>query len=260
VAQVLTATTGGAFVVVNATDPADLEVVVLGLQAAEAAGGHYLHRTGPSFLRALTGQELQPPLTGDQLSRPGSAATPGHGLVVVGSHVGLTSRQVARARDRGGLAEVALDVVALADPDHGAQHVRQVAEQVAEALADSDVLLLTSRTLLRGQDADDSLRIARATSAAVVEVVAAARSAGPAWVVAKGGITSHDVAVRALGIRRARVLGQLLPGQVSVLEPVEAPPEVVGRPYVVFAGNVGDEDTLAAVVDLLRGGSRGGAG
>ena len=78
--------------------------------------------------------------------------------------------------------------------------------------------------------------------------------AGPAWVVAKGGITSHDVAVRALGIRRATVLGQLLPGLVSVLRPVEALPEVVGTPYVVFAGNVGDEDTLAYVVDLFRGG------
>jgi uncharacterized protein YgbK (DUF1537 family) len=61
------------------------------------------------------------------------------------------------------------------------------------------------------------------------------------------------VAVRGLGIRRARVLGQLLPGQVSVFEPVQAPPEVMGMPYVVFAGNVGDQDTLAYVIGVLRG-------
>jgi uncharacterized protein YgbK (DUF1537 family) len=78
-------------------------------------------------------------------------------------------------------------------------------------------------------------------------------AAEPAWVVAKGGITSHDVAVRGLGIRRATVLGQLLPGLVSVLQPVEALPQVVGTPYVVFAGNVGDETTLAYVIDLFRG-------
>ena len=59
--------------------------------------------------------------------------------------------------------------------------------------------------------------------------------------VAKGGITSHDVAVRGLGIRRAEVLGQLFPGMVSVFRPIEAAPEAVGMPYVVFAGNVGDE-------------------
>jgi hypothetical protein len=37
------------------------------------------------------------------------------------------------------------------------------------------------------------------------------------------------------------------------LQPVEALPQVVGTPYVVFAGNVGDETTLAYVIDLLRG-------
>jgi uncharacterized protein YgbK (DUF1537 family) len=54
-------------------------------------------------------------------------------------------------------------------------------------------------------------------------------------------------------VRRAIVLGQLLPGLVSVFQPVEAAPEIVGTPYVVFAGNVGDEQTLAYVIDLFRG-------
>jgi uncharacterized protein YgbK (DUF1537 family) len=78
-------------------------------------------------------------------------------------------------------------------------------------------------------------------------------TAKPAWVIAKGGITSHDVAVHALGIRRAKVLGQLLPGLVSVLHPIEAAPEITGSPYVVFAGNVGDHTTLAYVIDVFRG-------
>ena len=117
------------------------------------------------------------------------------------------------------------------------------------------MLLFTSRTLLRDSDPAASLEIARTVSTAVIEVVRGAVDARPAWVVAKGGITSHDVAVRGLGIRRATVLGQLLPGLVSVFRPVEALPQVVGVPYVVFAGNVGDESTLAHVVDLFRGGT-----
>jgi uncharacterized protein YgbK (DUF1537 family) len=72
-------------------------------------------------------------------------------------------------------------------------------------------------------------------------------------VVAKGGITSHDVAVRGLGIRRAEVVGQLLPGMISMFRPIEAAPEAVSTPYVVFAGNVGDDDTLADVIDLFAG-------
>ena len=59
--------------------------------------------------------------------------------------------------------------------------------------------------------------------------------------------------MHGLEIRRAVVLGQLLPGQVSVLRPVEAAAEVIGVPYVVFAGNVGDDTTLAQVIAVLRG-------
>jgi uncharacterized protein YgbK (DUF1537 family) len=86
----------------------------------------------------------------------------------------------------------------------------------------------------------------------VSRVVADVLAARPAWVIAKGGITSHDVAVHGLGIRRARVLGQLLPGLISVFDPIAASPEAEGVPYVVFAGNVGDDGTLAHVIDILR--------
>jgi len=175
--------------------------------------------------------------------------------VIVGSHVGLTSRQVLAAQEHGGLAEVELHVPTLTDPAQRDSHVAETCAQLVEALGSSDVLLFTSRTLIRGGDADDSLAISRNVSTAVIEVVIAALAANPSWVVAKGGITSHDVAVRGLGIRRAQVLGQLLPGMVSVFRPVVAAPEAIGMPYVVFAGNVGDEHTLANVVELFSGGS-----
>jgi uncharacterized protein YgbK (DUF1537 family) len=251
VADILTEVTGGAFIVVNATDYADLDIVVLGLLAAEQAGRSFLYRTGPSFVRALAGNEPQQPLTSEQIWPIGHAG--GHGLVVIGSHVDLTSRQVAAVQRRGGLIEIELDVptLACADPVSRQHHIAEVTGRVASALIDADVLLYTSRTLMRGRDADDSLQLSRTVSTAVTDVVRGALEAKPSWVVAKGGITSHDVAVRGLGIRRAEVLGQLLPGMVSVFRPVEAAPHAIGMPYVVFAGNVGDENTLARVLDLF---------
>jgi hypothetical protein len=48
------------------------------------------------------------------------------------------------------------------------------------------------------------------------------------------------------------VAGQLFPGVISVLRPVDAAPEAIGMPYVVFAGNVGDDGTLAEVVAILN--------
>ena len=104
VSEILRAVSGGAFVVVNATDYADLEIVVLGLLEAQDAGRSFLFRTGPSFVRALSGIEPKAPLTGADIWPAGHPG--GHGLVVVGSHVGLTSRQVPAAQatrrpDRG---------------------------------------------------------------------------------------------------------------------------------------------------------------
>lgn len=219
----------GRWIVVNAESYEDLDAVVRGVRAS---GRTFLYRTGPSFPRALAGLEERPPLTAIPRRE-------GHGLVVVGSHVGLTSRQVAAAQERCGLIEVELDVTDL-DPVG-------VGERVARALADGDVLLYTSR-----ERVDGDLAFSRRVSRAVTEVVRRALSARPGWLIAKGGITSHDVAVHGLGLRRAEVLGQLLPGMISVLKPIEADPEALGMPYVVFAGNVGDEGTLAEVVERIR--------
>jgi glycerate kinase len=253
VAEILGDVNGGRFVVVNGIDYADYEIVALALQRVEEAGRSFLCRTGPSFVRALAGIEPREPMTRTHIW-PGGRPS-GHGLVIVGSHVGLTSRQMVVAQQRGGIAEIELHVPALTDPRSRDAHVARIGAQVAQTLATSDVMLFTSRTLVRGGDGDDSLAISRAVSTAVFEVTRAALASRPAWVVAKGGITSHDVAVRGLGIRRAEVLGQLFPGIVSVLRPVEAAPEAVGVPYVVFAGNVGDENTLAGVIETLGGGS-----
>jgi uncharacterized protein YgbK (DUF1537 family) len=260
IAELLAGVRDGQWVVVNATEYSDLDIVAYGVLLAEQAGRSLAFRTGPSFVRSLAGMGPKAPLRGSELFG-GRSASPSrltnprsHGLVVVGSHVGQTSRQVAALQARGGVTEVELDVPALLD---GTDVAGAVAGRVAAALAESDVVLYTSRTLVRGRDRDDSLAIARTVSAALSQVVHDSLAAQPAWVVAKGGITSHDVAVRGLGIRRAEVAGQLFPGVISVFQPLDADEAAVGKPFVVFAGNVGDDGTLADVVAILNGDQEG---
>lgn len=243
VRDVLTGVRGGAWVVVNAAAYSDLERVAYGALLAERAGASLVFRSGPSFVRALSGAGPRPPVRGPELRPEGRRGR--HGLIVVGSHVGQTSRQLAALRARGSCVDVELDVPALLA---GAGEVAaDAARRAAEGLSRADVLVATSRGVVGG-----GLAVAREVSSALSAVVAQAMAARPAWVVAKGGVTSHDVAVRGLGIRRAEVTGQLFPGMISVLRPVEAAPETIGMPYVVFAGNVGGDDALARVVDLLR--------
>jgi uncharacterized protein YgbK (DUF1537 family) len=252
VRDLLAGLAGGTWVVVNATEYADLEAVACGVLLAEQSGRRFLFRTGPSFVRALTGTEPAGPLRGAALRARGNGTEPGgaHGLIVVGSHVGQTSRQLAVLRERAGVTGVELCVPAILD---GRQDTAvRAARDVAGALRRSDVLLYTSRAVARGGSAAESLAIARAVSAAVARTVRLALPSRPAWILAKGGVTSHDVAVHGLGIRRAEVAGQLFPGLISVFRPVDAAPEAVGVPYVVFAGNVGDDGTLADVVAILN--------
>ena len=259
VRDLLAGLAGGAWVVVNATEYSDLETVACGVLLAERAGKAFGFRTGPSFVRALAGLEPKEPVRGEDLrsSRPGYA---GHGLIVAGSHVAQTSRQLAVLRARGHVTEVELSVPGILGGTRAGEVVVAAARQVADGLTRSDVLLYTSRTVEATGNPQESLAAGRTISAALASVVRqavcserpAGQAAGLAWIVAKGGITSHDVAVQGLGIRRAEVAGQLFPGLISVLRPVDASPEVIGVPYVVFPGNVGDDSALAQAVQLMN--------
>jgi len=239
----------GSWVVVNATEYADLEAVACAVLQAEREGKSFLFRTGPSFVRALTGVEPRPPLTAEDLWPSGPPA--GHGLVVVGSHVGQTNRQLAALRARGTTTEIEVDVPGALSG--AGDVVADTAERVTDALRRSDVLVYTSRDVVPSGEGRDSLAIGRTVSAALSRIVRQALAARPRWVVAKGGITSHDLALHGLGIRRAQVAGQLFPGMISVFSPIDAAPAAIGMPYVVFAGNVGDDTTLAQVVAILNG-------
>ena len=248
VREILSAARDRRWVVVNATEYTDLEVVAEAMALLEAEGRTFVTRCAPSFVRPLVGQQGARVVDPDSITIPEGRLD--HGLVVVGSHVGLTTTQLRAVQQRGTLAEVEIHVPSVLD-ERREHHLAAVAAQATATLRTSDCVVFTSRDLVRTDDPAESLAIARSVSDAVVEVVRRVRAAKPAWVVAKGGITSHEVAENGLGIRRARVEGQFWPGQVSLFSAQEAPDEVMGTPYVVFPGNVGGEQALADVVDVL---------
>ena len=254
VREVLAAASDGNWIVVNAAAYSDLETVSYAVQLAERSGQSFLFRTGPSFVRALSGIDPRPPLRGQDLARAPERSERlsdhTHGLIVVGSHVGQTTRQLEALMAQHIVTPVELDVAELINA--GADVVTATAERVAAALRLSDVVLYTSREVVRASAGQDGLAVARAVSAALAATVRLALAGEPAWIIAKGGITSHDVALHGLDIRRAKVAGQLFPGLISVFRPADAAPEAIGMPYVVFPGNVGGVDALAEVVALLH--------
>jgi uncharacterized protein YgbK (DUF1537 family) len=238
--------------VVDIVDENDLRLLALALEGAERAGSRLLYRVGPPFVRALIGQQPHPPLDADDLSaiRAGGPTDDAvGGLVVVGSHVAMTTRQLEALVERTSPVELEIDVATILGDSPGA-HLAEVAERAVAALPYGNVVIRTSRSLVTGSDAGDSLAVSRQVSTAVVEVVRRiVTEYKPRFVVAKGGITSSDVASRGLGIERAVVRGPMLPGIVSLWEPRNGPAR--GIPYIVFAGNVGGPTSLADVVEKL---------
>ncbi|HEV2091593.1 MAG TPA: four-carbon acid sugar kinase family protein [Rubrobacter sp.] len=251
VSEVLRGVSGGRPVVVNAASYADLEVFVLGLLDAEEGGKRFLYRTGPSFVRARGGIPEKGPLSPEELYR--RRPRRGHGLVLVGSHVALTTRQLEEALRLDGVRGVELSVPRLLEDAQREGELARVATEVNSGLAGSEVVVYTSREVVGGGSGRTGFEVGQAVSDALVEVMRRVdREAPLAFVVAKGGITSSDVGTRGLGVRRAEVAGQMLPGIVSVwVLPEES--AFPGLPYVIFAGNVGESDSLAKVIEILRG-------
>jgi uncharacterized protein YgbK (DUF1537 family) len=227
----------------------DLRALSLGLEEAERRGKKLLYRVGPPFVRARIGQEIRTELSGEE-AYAGNTPSETGGLIVVGSHVGVTTRQLKVLTEQHSAARIVeIDVEKLLGDDADS-HLDQTVDTVVEALHGGDVIVHTSRLLIKTDDAAESLRIARTVSAAVVAVVnRTLKTFPPRFVIAKGGITSSDVAAHGLEIRHGIVRGPMLPGIVSLWEPVDGPAK--GIPYIVFAGNVGDDQSLADVTRKL---------
>jgi uncharacterized protein YgbK (DUF1537 family) len=239
-------------VVVNAASYADLEVFVLGLLDAEERGKRFLYRTGPSFVRVRGGISEKGPLSAQELY--GRRPRQGHGLVLVGSHVEMTTRQLEHALALSDVRAVEVSVPRLLDAGARDGELNRVVSEVNQKLAEAEIVVYTSREVVRSGAGRTGLEIGVSVSDALVEVMRRVDRRLPlAFVVAKGGITSSDVGTRGLGVRRAEVAGQMLPGIISVwILPEDS--AFPGLPYVIFAGNVGEEDSLARIIEILREG------
>ena len=242
VAAALRQRPAGGYVSFDAVDETDVAVVVAGLLAAEASGRRYLYRTGASFVRVRAGIEAQPLLLRREVEAGDSAGR----LLVVGSHVARSTEQLNQVLALPDVTAVELRVDALGTDLRdraGSAEIQRCTAQLDRSLSEGrDTVLYTSRALRLGDDPAASLVLASAVSDAVVACVAGLATT-PRLLVAKGGITSSDIATKALGVRRAMVVGQIQAG-VPVWE-LGSESRFPGMRYVVFPGNVGTAQSLA---------------
>lgn len=254
VADLLAAYQGPA-IVVNATSYRDLEGAVAALLAAEARGKRYVYRTAASFLRVRGGISPRPLLGAHDLYQRGVPASregrKGGGLVVVGSYVRRTGAQLARLLKQPEVVGIELRVQRiLLSATSRQDEVDQASRTITEALERGRVAVLYTSRDVQTRPGEAGLQVGASIADALVEAVGRVEEA-PRFVIAKGGVTSSRVATDALGVRCAFVLGPILPG-VPVWR-LGSETRFPGIPYVIFPGNVGDENGLVEAVRRLEG-------
>jgi uncharacterized protein YgbK (DUF1537 family) len=244
---------GGIPIVINAAGYGDLAVVVLGLLRAEAAGKNFLYRTAASFVRLRGAVDSRPLLTAEEILGHMQAGT-GGGIVVVGSYVPDSSKQLENVLALPDVIGIELPVeLVIRNAAETETISREAGQQLEAAIRAGRVgVLYTSRKLVTGADRAENLAIGKKVSQALIAALQHVTSR-PRFILAKGGITSHDVAQKGLGAARARVLGQLFAGvPVWRLESGQHS-SFAGVPYIVFPGNVGSPESLMQAVQLLSG-------
>ncbi|VVJ21581.1 Uncharacterised protein [Amycolatopsis camponoti] len=234
--RVLAEAPGGSVVLPDAVDATDISAIAAAVDAVTAKGRRIVVRSAAPLaaeLAAVTSTGLLPTPLVDR---------PGHVLLVCGSHTSGASDQLEPITNAWGAPAVINTATALDAPSAAGL---EAAEEARRSFAGKPVTILTTErarstehnTLSHGE------RVMGALTTAVRSLLPEVRV-----VVAKGGITSAEVARTGIGATSALVLGQVLLGVSAWRMTAHDGREVL---YVVVPGNVGGPDTLTRVLDAL---------
>lgn len=193
-------------------------------------------RSSSSLPRALSGISDQP-----LLDRSILKAKEGVGCFVVGSHVAKTTRQLEKLLSAEGTAGIEVDVQQILDAPE--EQMETVLRDIkSAATAGKTPVVYTSRREVRIADADERQHLGQRVSDYLVEIVRRLPFT-PAYLVGKGGITSNDIMTKGLGVKTAKVLGQVISSVPCIM--------TAHFPYIIFPGNVGDDNSLRSIYNLL---------
>lgn len=231
-------------IIVNAIEPRDLEIFSVALYRTIRKGKYFLFRTAADFVRAVGGIPEQALLKKSDMIKQENKRG---GIVVIGSHTAKTTAQLEALKDMERLEfiEFNSDLVLEDRLEEEAARVAKLCSEYIEA--GITAVTYTRRKLLTLENDTKEKALLRSVkiSEAVLRIVSNLNTA-PKFVIAKGGITSSDIGVKALRVRKAYVLGQVQPG-IPVWK-TDEDSRFPGIPYIIFPGNVGENDSLKKVI------------
>ena len=222
-------------IVVNAVDACDLKVFCIALYDAMNQGLRFMFRTAAGFVKEFGAIRERPLLSREEMVQENCGTG---GIIVVGYHTKKTTTH-----------KEALKTVEEKFQEEISSVISQEEELIGRGVT---VAVYTRRKLLSLEhDSPEEALVRSVRISDAVQSLVGRLKVRPAFVVAKGGITSSDVGTKALQVKRAAVLGQIRPGiPVWRTGPESRFP---GTPYIIFPGNVGEVETLKEAVEILLG-------
>lgn len=237
-------------VCVNAIDYCDVKAFCIALYRAMAAGKSFMFRTAAGFVKVVGGVTDIPLLTRKEMV---VKETDNGGIVVVGSHTAKTTAQLEELLKLDNVVPVEFksSLVLYGDEAFYNEVKRCVAEEEKIIASGKTAVCFTERKLLTVEnDTKESALIRSVKISDGVQRLVGDLSITPAFVIAKGGITSSDVGTKALKVKCANVMGQIKPG-IPVWQ-TGSESRFPQTPYVIFPGNVGEVTTLREAVEVLN--------
>jgi uncharacterized protein YgbK (DUF1537 family) len=224
------------YIIVNAQGYDELNAFAQTVLSDFPAEQHLVIRSSSSLPKAISGISDQPLLDRSMLKHEGV------GCFVVGSHVKKTTAQLECLLQEPGTCAIEVDVQRILDDSDALMletidTIHQVVENHLPPV------VYTSRQEIRLADANQRQHLGQQVSDFLVDIVHRLPFT-PSYLVGKGGITSHDILTKGLGIQSARVLGQIISSVPCVM--------TSDFPYIIFPGNVGNEGSLAEVFRKLK--------
>ncbi|MBP3041578.1 hydroxyacid dehydrogenase [Bacillaceae bacterium Marseille-Q3522] len=240
-------------VIVNALTYDDLKVFCIALIRAEEMGKIFLYRTAASFVKTYGFIKDKSYLKKEDIDQI-AKVTKGQILIIVGSYVNKTTQQLKRLLECKKIHPIEINVKnILKNETEKEREVKSIVMAVERAMKDKkNPVIYTSRELVKDHSEDHSennLIISKTISDTLSEIVSSIETK-PFCIISKGGITSSDIATKALGIRKGKVLGQILSSVPVIIS--KKSKKWSNIPFVIFPGNVGDNNSLKDVYHILE--------
>jgi len=235
-------------IIVNAVCYEDLKVFCAAYVKVLNAGKEFMFRTAAAWTKILGGIPDKALLKREELIGVSDLG----GVVLVGSYVNKTTLQLEDLKASGlPITFVEFDATLVTKENElegEVQRVISVAEGLIRKGRTVTVYTTRKRIDLDGYNKEQRLQMSVAISDAITSIIGQLQ-VKPAFIVAKGGITSSDVGVKALRVKKALVMGQIMPGIPVWMTGEES--KFPQMPYVIFPGNVGESNALTSVVQTL---------